>query len=301
MTQGPLVSVIVPTYYRNEQLAGALRSATNQTYEPVELIVVDDSGEGHAGTMVEEFDVDQYIEFEENKGPNNARTAGIEAASGKFVQLLDDDDRLHKDKLFEQMAVFERHPEAAVVYTGGRYESGEKFLPASHGYGDVLQSALQFDLPGCITSTMLINRECLMEILPLPTPPGSDDTYLKIELAQQGSFEFVPAPLVEKGQAAYSRAESRGAVKGTWDVLTQYAELYDRHPPEVRQRAMAAAAFREAEYLVSEKSISLSAIQLTYWAWQTAPRWNNRYLWLFFLLLFGQPGLRLRSLSSTGS
>jgi glycosyltransferase involved in cell wall biosynthesis len=43
-----LVSIIIPTYYRNDLVKKAIQSARNQTYDNVDIIVVDDSGERHA-------------------------------------------------------------------------------------------------------------------------------------------------------------------------------------------------------------------------------------------------------------
>lgn len=48
------ISVIVPTHYRNELLPEAIESVARQAYDPVELVVVDDSGEGHAEPTIDE-------------------------------------------------------------------------------------------------------------------------------------------------------------------------------------------------------------------------------------------------------
>lgn len=53
---GPLVSIVVTTHYRNRMLREAIESALGQTYEPIELIVVDDSGERHAEAAIEAYD-----------------------------------------------------------------------------------------------------------------------------------------------------------------------------------------------------------------------------------------------------
>jgi len=56
-----LVSVIVPTYYRNDRLRDTIGSVEAQTYDPIETIVVDDSGEAHARPVADEFDVRYLI------------------------------------------------------------------------------------------------------------------------------------------------------------------------------------------------------------------------------------------------
>jgi glycosyltransferase involved in cell wall biosynthesis len=109
-----LVSVVIPTYYRNDGLRRAIESALSQTYDPVEVIVVDDSGERYAEPVAREYDV-TYIAHEENLGGNPARNTGIKAASGEYIQLLDDDDRLLPEKLERQIPALEADPSVGVV------------------------------------------------------------------------------------------------------------------------------------------------------------------------------------------
>jgi len=171
-TDAPLVSVVIPTYYRNDRLRGAIESVADQD-QPTEIIVVDDSGEGHAAPVVEAFDL-TYLALDRNRGSNPARTMGAERASGAFVQFLDDDDRLLPGKLARQVDLLESM-EAGVAYCGMTYEDGQTVLPDPAVRGDVLDAALAFAMSPCVTSTMLTDREVLDEVLPLPDRPGGDD------------------------------------------------------------------------------------------------------------------------------
>lgn len=290
MKNDQLVSVIIPTYYRNDQLRTALKHVYQQTYEPIEVIVVDDSGEHHAKPIIDEFDSVRYIGFNENKGPNMARTAGIQASKGEFIQLLDDDDQPFPTKLEKQIAVFQENPDLAVVYSGGVYEDRGPFIPYEDARGNVLQRALIFDLPACITSSMLIRREPLSDVLPLPDPPGSDDTYLKIELAQQGKFDFIPEPLLLKREGQDARSHSAGAVEGTRGVLSIYSDLYDQFSPAVRQTAIAAAEYRNGKYQLRESVWSLDAVRSIWSACRAYPGLKVKYWLMFFVSLFGHVG-----------
>jgi glycosyltransferase involved in cell wall biosynthesis len=51
-----LVSITIPTYYRTDLLKKAIQSARDQTYDNVEIIVVNDSGERHAESVIDTFD-----------------------------------------------------------------------------------------------------------------------------------------------------------------------------------------------------------------------------------------------------
>lgn len=112
-----LVSVVIPTYERPEYLRGAIQTALGQTYEPIEVIVVDDgSSEPYAGQVVAEFPESVIcIRHDQNKGLSAARNTGIEAANGKYIAFLDDDDRWHKDKIAHQVSTLNDHKEAGLA------------------------------------------------------------------------------------------------------------------------------------------------------------------------------------------
>jgi len=286
----PLVSVVIPTYYRNNRLQTTLKQVFKQTYDPIEVIVVDDSGERYAESVVTDYETVTYIGLKENRGPNMARTKGIRRATGEFIQLLDDDDYLFENKIEDQISVFRQNEENVVVYSGGVYEDGEPFLPAEDAHGDVLERALGFDLRACITSSMLIRREPLRKLMPLPDPPGSDDTYLKIELAQLGPFEFVPEPLLRKGEHPDARSDSRGAVDGMRQILSTYSHLYDQFPPHVRLKASAAAHYREGKFLLQKQWWSAAAIAAIWRACRQYPGIRPNYWLMLCFSLFGRMG-----------
>jgi glycosyltransferase involved in cell wall biosynthesis len=289
----PLVSVIIPTYYRNELLRECLSNVKNQTYDSLEIIVVDDSGEGYASEVVNEFESIEYIRLEKNRGPNEARGIGIEHSSGEFVQLLDDDDIILKNKIQDQLELFENRPEVGVVYSGVKTESSGDVYPRSDGRGEVLKLALIFELVACVTSTMLIRTETINPILPLPDPPGSDDTYLIIELAQRCEFDYVEKVLVKKGGPGDQRGDTYGAIEGTWGILQEYEDLYDEFCDDVRQTAVSNAASREARYLVQQHLYSLRAVYLFFLSIRAHPKPDRLRYFQFMAGLLGRPGYKI--------
>ena len=237
MNADGLVSVVIPTYYRNDGLRRAIESAFSQTYEPVEVIVVDDSGERHAEPVAGEHDV-TYIAHEENRGGNPARTTGIEAARGEYIQLLDDDDWLLPEKLERQVPVLESDPSVGVVYCGLREVSGEPTLPAPENRGDVLEQALRFDLHPCQTVTMLFDGDLLRDLSPLAVREAADDLGMKIRAAARTRFEFVDEVLVVRGSSDSHRAAKMEYSDEVWSMIEEFDHLYDRFDASVRRDAM---------------------------------------------------------------
>ena len=76
----------------------AIGSALDQTYEHIEIIVVDDGSTDDTESVVRAFDDDRlrYV-HQENAGANAARNLGIRLASGRYVSFLDPADELHSE------------------------------------------------------------------------------------------------------------------------------------------------------------------------------------------------------------
>ncbi len=278
------VSVVIPTYYRNDALGRAIDSALQAGAS--EVIVVDDSGEAHARLAVEDRPV-EYVPLGTNRGGNPARQAGIERATGDAVQLLDDDDRLHPAKFERQYPLLGEG--VGVSYTGMDFEGMDPRLPDSGARGDVLRRALAFDLSPCVTSTMLIERELLADLLPLADRPGADDLGLMIRLARRTGFEFVDEVLVTRGVEANSRGASMGVVKGRRAILAEFAELYDRYPA-ARRQAVADTAGLAGEIQLREGDRT-AALRELWTAFRTAP--STARLAMLLGALGGRRGYRL--------
>lgn len=236
-----VVSVVIPAYYRNDRLRRAVESVLDQEYEPIELVVVDDSGDRHAEPVAEEFAGElSYVAHSTNRGAHAARDTGLGHTTGRYVQFLDDDDRLLPRKIAEQVDLLERRPGVGVAYCGMEMEDGTVHRPDPSVRGNVLRDALGFYDHPLTTSTMLIDRDVLDEIGPLNRDsPGADDIFLCIEMAQVTEFEFVDDVLVVGGLPSESRGTSWGGIEGRRRILRRYRDLYDQFDPSVRRSALA--------------------------------------------------------------
>lgn len=232
-----LVSVIIPTYYRNDRLRDVIQSVEAQTYEPIEIIVVDDSGEAHARPVAEDFDV-TYLAHDENRGGNPARNTGIEAANGEYIQLLDDDDELHHEKIAKQVTLLKQSPDVGVVYCGVYYEKRDtERLPAQEGRGDVLDMALRFHFPCGVPSAMLIRSELMHDIPPLRAREAADDVGMKIELAVRTAFDYIPEVLVTMGDTGHHRSDTVGFSRELENIINEYRHLYRQRPAQIERQA----------------------------------------------------------------
>jgi glycosyltransferase involved in cell wall biosynthesis len=122
MINGPLVSVVVPTYNRAAAVARAIDSILRQTYSRIEVVVVDDGSTDNTAEILKSAqNTDKRVVCCSNtrgKGAAGARNTGVAMASGEYVAFLDDDDEYDPDKIARQLEIFMNDPHVDVVVSG---------------------------------------------------------------------------------------------------------------------------------------------------------------------------------------
>jgi glycosyltransferase involved in cell wall biosynthesis len=113
----PLFSVIIPTFDRPEMVREAVDSVLAQTVQDFECLVVDDGGA--LPVNVPDDPRIRVIQRNSSGGPAAARNEGIEAARGRYVTFLDDDDRFFPDRLADVLSALEDNPVVICWRTGG--------------------------------------------------------------------------------------------------------------------------------------------------------------------------------------
>lgn len=289
------VSIVIPTYFRNKCLGQAIKSVHDTDFSPIEIIVVDDSGERHAETVIKDYRNIRYIPLEENRGPQVARTIGVNNANGKYIQMLDDDDQIKNGKFTNQTRLLESNPETGVAYCGVEWVDAENVWPKPDMKGDVLPHTLAFDASPCVTSTMFIKSNILKELLPFRDLPAADDIDLKIRLAKRTKFDYVNELLVKRRRIDKSRGDirSRAAIEGRKQLMKDYEYLYDQSSAKVRNTALSEIYKREGLYYLSQNTWSANAIISLILCNYFSPDISYNKLGMLFLSLFGRSGLNL--------
>ena len=95
------ISVIIPTYNRGNLIGDSIKSVLNQTYENLEVIVVDDGSTDNTKEEIDKIEDERvkYIKLMKNSGGSNARNIGIQNANGKYISFQDSDDIYYPKKL----------------------------------------------------------------------------------------------------------------------------------------------------------------------------------------------------------
>ena len=136
MKNKPLISVVVTTFQREFFLKETINSIINQTYENIELIVVDNFSDYDFFYFIKSFN-DQRIKAFQNKNNNVIainRNFGISKSKGKYIAFCDDDDIWHKSKLLNQIKLFEKDDVVLVSSLALKIGNLTSFFSKNYGF-----------------------------------------------------------------------------------------------------------------------------------------------------------------------
>ncbi len=200
-----LVSIIIPTYKRNDNLEKSIESVLNQSYENIEIIVVDDNDPStqyrkNTEKLMKKYEKDSkviYIKHERNKNGAVARNTGIKASKGEYIGFLDDDDEFLRDKIKKQVQFLEQNDKYDCV-------SCQTYKRNRILKQKINQKTLQRDILSLkvspITPTLLFTKKSIEEL------KGFNETYRRhqdvemvVRFLQKNRMFYIEEPLVIVG------------------------------------------------------------------------------------------------------
>mgnify|MGYP006137657507 CR=1 FL=1 len=135
-----LVSIIIPTKNREKFIKKTIDSVLSQSYKAIEILIVDDGSTDNTKELVLSIKSALPIYFFQNdkSGAPSARNFGIKKSKGEFIQFLDSDDILQKDKIFNQVKVLTYRKEIDLTYSKAQFfnENGD---PTNEFWGQPLK------------------------------------------------------------------------------------------------------------------------------------------------------------------
>ncbi len=219
MNTTPQFSIVVPAYNAAKTVESAVRSVIGQTEPNLEVIVIDDGSTDATAAIVEQI-ADPRVRLlrQENRGLASARNAGMAAARGRYIALLDSDD----------------------LYLPRYLELAQRALQSTEAAGLAYTDAYVFDA----TSGKVRRRSAMARSSPPMPPPGDRDGFLAELLARNFVYvaATIPRHVVEKvGGFDESRTSAedyelwlRILVKGYRAVrIPGQQALYRKHPEQM--------------------------------------------------------------------
>jgi glycosyltransferase involved in cell wall biosynthesis len=195
----PLFSVVIPTYNRAQKVMRAVESVLAQTVTDYDVWVIDDgSTDATAGALVPYLGRIHYV-AQANQGVAAARNRGIGASAGKYVAILDSDDRWLPPKLATISRVIQDYPEAGLFYSQWDVvnEAGERLWVdrSRQVAGSAYQALLKGDF--LAASSVVMRRECLESVGGFDsTMEPCEDWDLWLRISRKYEIRLVPEVLV---------------------------------------------------------------------------------------------------------
>jgi glycosyltransferase involved in cell wall biosynthesis len=207
LPSSPLVSILINNYNYGRFLDEAIQSALNQTYDRVEVVVVDDGSTDNSAAVIKAYGDRITAILKPNGGQASAFNAGVAASTGDIICFLDSDDIVTPTKAAQIAEVFQQHPKAAwcfhplpLVDTHLQPLSTPS-MTSQATYCDVraaiqvgtLIGKLPFSPPA--TSGLCFRRSLIQQIFPMPEAESIslNDTYL-----QCSSFALAPGVALDQ-------------------------------------------------------------------------------------------------------
>lgn len=254
------VSVLVPTFNRENYLAECLDSLLAQSVPPLEIIVIDDGSEDGTAALAARYGEHIRYVHKENGGKPSAVNLGLSLARGDLIWIFDDDDVALPDAIETRLACLKQHPEAGFVYSphyygsdgpDGRIERGRR-----HEMPHFADDAFFFELmKGCFfhLATALVRADIYRQIGGFDGELLSSEDYdMQLRLARACKPAFSPAPSF----IFRKHAGLRGA-KAIRYTATERSKVFRKFDQRVGQKLRETLA--PGDYLVPRQPGELSA------------------------------------------
>lgn len=203
----PTVSVVIPAYNHEDFIAAAMQSVADQTFDSIELVVVDDGSPDAtlsvARKTASSLAIPVTVLTKPNGGVSSTLNAGIAVARGEFIAVLASDDRFLPEKIERQIALIrESGAQCGMVHCGALDDTGSGSLTPAGGYvpaeGECFRALVAREVTA-IASSVLFRRTAF------DAAGGFDETLVGEDLdfyaavaAKGYLFEFDPTPMLVK-------------------------------------------------------------------------------------------------------
>ncbi|MFK7983613.1 MAG: glycosyltransferase family 2 protein [Saprospiraceae bacterium] len=193
-----LISVIIPTYNRQQFLVEAVESILNQTITDFELIIVNDGSFDDTEEWIKSQTDPriQYIGYPKNKGVSYARNRGLEVAKGKYIAFADSDDLNEPNRFDEQIKLLELDEHLAICSSNCQYFGLRNTLltfpenPLPYRLKAIFQTPFHF--PACMVRRSFLEKE---NIRFRPEVRSADDYYFLMRVVAKGKAAVIPKTL----------------------------------------------------------------------------------------------------------
>ena len=228
----PTVSVVMKVYNGERFLREAVDSVLAQTYPDFELVIIDDGSTDHSEEIIRSYQDDRihFLQNEKNMGLCATQNKVIAAARGKYIAVMDCDDISYPNRLMEQVAYLDEHPETMMCGTFRKdiVDGEEQFF---HEPVQLDNETLQFSLVFgnfffTHSSIMFRAKEYRDNKLSYGPATIAEDYQIILEMAKRYPIAMIPKCLVgyRIDMQSISHVKEKEITEAACRVKTDYLE-----------------------------------------------------------------------------
>ncbi|MGB1581161.1 MAG: glycosyltransferase, partial [Nevskiales bacterium] len=141
----PLFSVVIPVYNREKMALRAIASVRAQAFNDYEIVVVDDASTDNSLAVMQAHSADDFhvVALAKNRGVSGARNAGVAAAKGQYIVLLDSDDEFLDGMLEEYAKLVRDNPGLDMIWCGTDCQIEDKDGQIAKQYIEIIRADSQ--------------------------------------------------------------------------------------------------------------------------------------------------------------
>ncbi len=269
------VSVIIPTHNRAKVLPRAVDSALKQDYENIEIIVVDDASTDETPQKIEDYEKDiEYIRFEQNRGANAARNAGIRYSTGDIISFLDSDDEYPSDNISKKVDALKSAPDSCGgVFTPHKtYKNGQIWRTGMYSGSTVDIDVLKHSNVVGGFSCVAVRRSVFNDVGFLDESlPSSQDYDFYLRLTQEYILNYIDSTHVNRyADSDRIGFDTQRKVEGHLKILEKYPDLLSPKR-RARQYSSLGILFARSGESKSTKTYLLKSIYEDMTEWRAYP------------------------------
>lgn len=192
------ISVVIPVYNREKYIKKCIQSILEQTYQPMEIIVVDDGSTDGTIDKIKEIDskIVRVVSGGGNHGAQNARNIGISEARGDWIAFLDSDDMWLPGKLEKQKDCVEKSGRPVCAGGGLILRNGKQTASWLDGQSGMVFEQVILHKMCFLYPTILVKKDCLLQIGMLDEKvPAYQELDVSIGLASHYEVDYINEPL----------------------------------------------------------------------------------------------------------
>ena len=230
MTNNPLISVIVPVYNVENYIDECLNSIRQQTYQHLEIIIVEDCSTDNSSQLLQAHLEDQRIKIlqhEKNSGLSAARNTGIEAASGEYMMFVDSDDIVDSNLVNTCFVNALKSKADVVLFTEKPFQNGHPVqkvpeLQSRHDDYKALSEKEYFEYPHFAWLKFIRAELMLNKNLRFPVNQYYEDWPFHWEMG------FITSNIVAINHGYYHYRQRSDSITGSGDVKLLHILSADR-------------------------------------------------------------------------